>query len=64
MNRLMAGIAAMSLACATSGAFSADQKFPNKGVVTFPAGPLPLLIHYISGSGHPSSTLLARYRHI
>lgn len=59
MNRLMAGIAAMGLTCATSAAFSADQKFPNKGVVTFPAGPLPLLIHYISGSGQPVDVKLS-----
>lgn len=59
MNRLVAGITAFGLATAASTAFSADQKFPNKGVVTFHTGPVPLLIHYITGSGQPVDVKLS-----
>lgn len=51
MNLWMTAGCAGAFALVTQGAWSADQKFPGKGVVTFPSGPLPLLIHYINGSG-------------
>lgn len=39
-------------------AWSADQKFPGKGVVTLGNGPLPLLLHYIGGSQAPVTVKL------
>lgn len=51
MNRLVAGGCAIVFALTSQGAWSAGQKFPNKGNATFPKGPLPLLIHYVNGSG-------------
>lgn len=51
MNQSVAAGCAIAFAFASHGAWSAEQKFPNKGVATFPKGPLPLLIHYVNGSG-------------
>lgn len=49
----MEGITLVLLAMVCQPAWSAEQKFPGKGVVTLGSGPLPLLLHYIGGSQQP-----------
>lgn len=34
-------------------AMAASSKYPGKGSLSFPKGPVPLLIHYIDGKGTP-----------
>lgn len=57
MVQLYALIAGVCLAGASLPAAGA-QTFPGKGSVTFPSGPLPLLIHYVDGSGTPVNVKL------
>jgi len=49
----------LSLVC---GAGLAQAKFPSKGSATIGTGPLPLLIHYIDGSGKPVRVELRNLR--
>lgn len=39
-------------------ALAEAQQFPGRGVVRIGAGPLPLLVHYLDGSGKPVQTEL------
>lgn len=38
--------------------FASGQQFPSRGIVKLGPGPLPLLIHYLDGSGKPVQTQL------
>lgn len=52
-------IVAVCLVGSTLPGLTAGEKFPAKGSVTFPKGPLPLLIHYVDGSGTQVNVKLA-----
>ncbi len=51
MNKLFARTATVALVVVSQASYSAESKFPGKGVVTIGAGPMPLLVHYVDGSG-------------
>jgi hypothetical protein len=48
------------LALAAIDTANAQQKFPGKGEVKIGSGPLPLLIHYVDGTGAPVQVELRR----
>ena len=50
MRHITTGFAAIALLTWGSIAWAAS-KYPGKGVVTIGKGPLPLLVHYLDGSG-------------
>jgi len=58
MTRFVAGIASLVLIALAQAAWSANQSFPGKGVVTIGTGPIPLLVHYLDGSGKPAQVKL------
>ena len=63
MTRLMAGSAALALMTLTQAASSANQTFPGKGLVTIATGPIPLLVHYLDGSGKAAQVKLRDIHH-
>jgi hypothetical protein len=54
----MAGLAALAIMTLAQAAWSANQTFPGRGVVTIGTGPIPLLVHYLDGSGKAAQVKL------
>lgn len=50
---MVSGVAALALMTLAQAAWSGDQRFPDKGAVTIGTGPIPLIVHYVDGSGKP-----------